>query len=45
VPAGRYDVEATFPDQSPLVVTKVTVREGEPLTIACNSRMGICRSR
>lgn len=45
VPPGRYDIEATFPGEDPVVVGKITVREGESHTISCNQRMGICRAR
>lgn len=43
VPKGRYKIEATFPGEPPFEVGKITVLDGEPATISCNDRMGICR--
>ncbi len=45
VPAGRYDIEVTFPGQDAVSVDRITVREGSNATIRCNARMGVCRPR
>lgn len=43
VPPGRYEIEATFSDGSPVNVGKITVDEGGDHVVRCNENMGICR--
>ncbi len=43
VPAGSYDIEATFPGEPAVVVG--TIKVNGTHTIACSERMGTCRVR
>jgi hypothetical protein len=45
VTSGKYDIEATFEGGEPVVVGTIKVEAGQPATIACNARMGICRAQ
>jgi hypothetical protein len=44
-PPGRYDIEATFPGEPPLVAGKITVGLGGNAVVVCNTNMGICRAK
>ncbi len=44
VPAGKYEIEATFEGEPAVVVGKITVGESGA-TVACNANMGICRPK
>jgi len=43
VPAGTYEIEATFSDGVPVKVGKMRVDDGAKHTVRCNEAMGICR--
>lgn len=42
VPPGKYDIEATFAGEPPVVTGKATISDSTA-TIMCNEAMGICR--
>ncbi|MFT7519502.1 MAG: hypothetical protein ACI9MC_001644 [Kiritimatiellia bacterium] len=42
VQAGRYDIEATFDGQDPVVVGSIRVRGGESFSVSCDSSVGSC---
>lgn len=44
VPQGRYAIEATFPGRAPFEAGKITVLQGEPLTVVCLERLGLCNT-
>jgi hypothetical protein len=45
VPAGKYEIEATFDGEAPVRTGSVTVVAGTPITISCRQSMGICRAK
>jgi hypothetical protein len=45
VPPGNYAIEATFAGQPPFDAGQLVVQSGQSLSVVCNARMGLCRTR
>ncbi|MCO4745048.1 MAG: hypothetical protein KC912_09685 [Proteobacteria bacterium] len=43
VPAGTYDIEATFSDGTPVTTGKIRIEDGGTHSVTCRESMGICR--
>ena len=43
VPAGTYDIEATFSDGEAIVTGRIRVEDGGTHAATCRESMGICR--